>query len=223
MDNERKKSKTDMWHKIQIVAQAVIALVGLVFTILFGIMQQKNADATIQLARSNVELAKSQVQVSLLPAFTNEHVCQRTVALFLAKNLDEEFAVEIAKALLMSDSDEGVREKARLILGIFSQIGSDEIKEKAQKGAHQYDIVRELRERGLVKKLTEARGYINGGNPSGIEKALEIYHEVISQLSDSALEKLDRSLLIDAREDEKRQYKEHAARKYRLLLQEYGN
>jgi len=115
-----------------------------------------------------------------------------------------------------------VRERARLILGLFSQSGSDEIKEKAQKGAHQYDIFSELRERGLVKKLIEARGYVEGGNPSGIEKALEIYNEVISQLSDSALQKLDRSLLTDAREDEKQQYKEHAARKYRVLFQEYG-
>jgi hypothetical protein len=223
MEDKKTKEKIDTWHKAQIFAQAAIAFVGLIFTILFGIMQQKNADATIQLARSNIELSKSQLQVSLLPAFTNKHVCQRAVGLFLAKNLDEAFAVEVARALLMSDSDKSVREKARLILGMVSQSGSDEIQEKAKKGAHQYDLVSELRERGLLKNVSEAQGHIDGGNPSGIEKAIEIYHEVISQLSDSALEKLDRSLLIDAREDERLQHMEHAARKYRVLFQEYEN
>lgn len=215
------KAKIEIWEKIQIVAQVAIALIGLVFTILFGIMQQKNADATVQLAHSNIELSKSQVQISLLPAFTNDNVCQRVVGLYLAKNLDEEFAVEVSKAIIMSDADEKVREKARLILGIFSQSENDEIKNKAQKGAYQYDLVSELRERGLSKKLEDARLYLDGGDPSGIEKALKIYNDVINQLSDNALEKIDRSLLIDAKEDEKQQHNELAARKYRILFQEY--
>jgi len=222
MSNESNKRQKDRWDKFQIGAQVFIALAASAFTVVFGLNQQKNADATLQLALSNFELAKSQVKVSLLPSLSSEDARQRTMGLSLAKTLDERFAADVAGALAISDANEGVREKARVILGSLAQSERDEVKQKAEKGANQYDLVNELRTRGLLKKLNEARGYIEGGSPNWAEEALNLYHEVINQLPYGALEKLDRGLLLDAAEDQKRGYKDHAARKYRALFQDYG-
>lgn len=217
-DNRQK----DRWDKFQVAAHVFIAFMALVFTVVFGLNQQKNADATLRLARANFELARSQVKVSLLPSLSSEDARRRTMALSLAQTVDELFAAEVAGALAFSDANEGVREKARVILGSLAQSERDEVKQKAEKGANRYEIMNELRARGLLKKLYDARGYIEGGSPNGNEEALKLYHEVLKQLSNSALEKLDRGLIIDAQEDEKRGYKEHAARKYRALFQNYG-
>lgn len=202
MPSESNNRQKDMWDKFQIVAQAVTAAAASAIAILLGLDQQKSADATLQLARSNFELAKIQVQVSLLPSLLSEDAKQRTMGLSLAKRLDEKFANDVARDLARSDEDEGVREEARVI-------------------SESYDIVNELRALGLLKKLQEARGYVEGGSPNGNEEALNLYDEVLKQLSESALKKLDRALLMDAQEDQKGGYKEHAARKYRTLFQDY--
>lgn len=230
MSNESNNRQKDRWDKFQIGAQVFIALAASAFTVVFGLNQQKNADATLQLALANFELARSQVKVSLLPSLSSEDARQRAMSLSLAKALDERFAADVASVLAVSDVNEGVRERARVILGGLSQSERNEVRQKAEKGANQYDIMNELRTRGLLKKLSDARGYIEGGSPGGIEEALKLYHEVVDQLSDSALGKLatlrelslDLSLLHGAREDEKGGYKEHAARKYRALFQDYG-
>jgi hypothetical protein len=85
----------------------------------------------------------------------------------------------------------------------------------------QYNIVKELRRLGLSNKLQEARFGVDRGTVSGTVEALRLYHEILNGLSSASLENLERGLLIDAQEDEKRGYKEFAARKYRSLFKGY--
>jgi len=222
MPSESNSRQKDNWDKVRVVAEVVIALAALAFNVVSYLNQKKNADATLELSRSNFELAKSQVKVSLLPSLSSENARQQTMALSLAKTLDEQFAADAATAIASSDANEDVREKARAILGGLAQSGGDEVKQKAEKGADQYDLMKELHALGLLKKLQAARGSMEGGSPNGNEEALNLYGEVLGQLSNNALEKLDRGLLMDAQRDEKDGYKEHAARKYRVLFEDYG-
>src|SRR6266852_2430655 len=106
MSSKPKTRDKDKWDILQIAAQIMIAVMALVFTVLFGVRQQKNAEATIQLASSNLEVAKSQARMSeeqletakaqvenaLIPALTSENAQQRALASALAKALDESFA-----------------------------------------------------------------------------------------------------------------------------------
>jgi hypothetical protein len=180
----------------------MIALAALAFTVVLGFYQKNNANATLEVARSNCELARTQVKASLLPQLSNGDANVRLMSLSLAKALDKEFAAEIAGAYALNDVNEKVRQKSQDIL-------------------QQYNIVKELRRLGLSNKLQEARFGVDRGTVSGTVEALRLYHEILNGLSSASLENLERGLLIDAQEDEKRGYKEFAARKYRSLFKGY--
>lgn len=222
MGSKSEERQKDRWDKFQILAQASLALVALAFTVMLGLYQQKNADATLEVARSNCELARTQVKSSLLPQLSSEDAKVRSLTLSLAVALDKQFAAEIASAYAINDVNEGVRQKARVVLGDLAQSDQDAVKQRALKSANQYDLVDELRTSGLSKKLQEARAYVEAGSPNGIEEALSRYHNVLKHLTPGALDKLDRGLLMDAQNDEKGGHKELAARKYRSLFQDYG-
>ena len=220
MPDEHRQLK-DGWDKLHIGAQALIPLVAAIFTIVFSTKEQKNQTATIQLAASNYELAKSQVKVSLLPLLSSENERQRDMALKLAETLDELFAADVARIIALNDSSKNVRQSARSVLGSLSQSLKAEVRQKAKKGVDQYDIMNELRTKGLLKKLNDAQGYVDGGALNGDEEALKLYHEVINQLSQDALSRLNKDLLAAAQKDDKEGNTDQAARKYQALFADY--
>jgi hypothetical protein len=76
-------------------------------------------------------------------------------------------------------------------------------------------------ESGLLQKLNDARGYLEGGSPNGSEEALRLYQAVLGQLSPGALQQLNQELLDAANNDAQAGYIDQAARKYRALFGAY--
>lgn len=220
--------RKDTWDRFQIVAQVAIALVAFLFTGLFTLKQQRNADATLKLASSNLDLAKAQAKISeeqlksaLLPSLASDNSKQRTMALHLARTLDESFAAAMAGVIAVSDPDRQVRQSARVTLGSLSQSQEGEVKQKAEKSIAAYDVVNEMRTKGLLKRLDDAQGYLEGGNIQDKEKALQIYRDVVSRLSFAGRGKLDQQLLGDAEKDYTEGNNDDAIRKYRALFAGY--
>lgn len=227
-ESEKTRSK-DIWDKFQIIVQVFIAVIALSFTVLFGVKQQKNTEATTQLAASNLELAKAQKKISeeqlksaLLPSLCSENPKQRAMAMYLAEALDESFATVVAGTLALNDPNQNVRRSARLTLGSLSKSKQEGIKQQAQDVINQYDIVNELRNKGLLKKLSDAQGYLEGGNIQDKEKALQIYREVVKQLAPSLRSKMDQKLLDDAEMSYKEGHNDDAIRNYRALFAGYS-
>ena len=76
----------------------------------------------------------------------------------------------------------------------------------------------------LLQKLTDARGYLEGGSPNGSEEAVRLYQEVLKQLSPGVLQQLNQELLelLDtANKDAQAGYSDNAARRYRALFGAY--
>lgn len=228
MTGQADTPRKDTWDRFQIVAQVAIALVAFAFTVVFTVKQQRNADATLKLASSNLDLAKAQTKISedqlksvLLPSLASDNSKQRTMALQFARTLDESFAAAMASVIAVSDPDPQVRQSARVTLGSLSQSQETEVKQKAEKSIAAYDVVNEMRTKGLLKRLNEAQGYLDGGNIQDREKALQIYRDVVSQLSPAGHSKLDQQLLGDAERDFKEAHNDDAIRKYRALFAGY--
>lgn len=221
-------SRKDGWDKSQIVVQAVLALIALAFTILFNLKQQENAEATLKLTNSNLELAKSQNKISegqlksgLLPSLSSENPHQRAMAMYLARALDEEFAAAVAGVLSISDPDANVRKSARTTLGSLSQSQEGGIRQRAERSIIQYDIVNEMRSKGILKTLSDAQGYLEGGNLQDKEKALQIYVKVVTQLSPAALKNLNQKLLSEAKKDYQDGYSDEAISKFKAVFNDY--
>lgn len=214
------KKKKDKWDKFQILAQALIGIAVAAFTGVFGWHQHKNANATLELARSNCEIARAQVQVALLPALASEDPRKRAMALHLARVVDEDFASEVAPMLAVRDSSEIVQRSAKLTLENLTSSQQPKVKRIAKKGLYQYELMRDVKARGLQEELISARNYIEGGTVDGPEKAINIYCGVLNQLPYETLQKLDQGLLRSAQEDGRHGYFDSAARKYRALFPE---
>lgn len=232
MPSRTTATSKDGWDIVQICAQTLLALIALSFTVLFGVKQQMNAEVTLQLAASNHELAraqantseeqmkaaKAQVKNSLLPPLTSADPKQRDLAMYLATALDESFAAEVLTVLALHDPDQDRRNNARANLRILAHSQQEGIKEKAERGLDQTDIVSELRAKGLLKKLSDAEALLKEENVSGKEAALRLYHEVLSQLSLNSRKKLNQELLIDAEKDDREGHIDAAVGKYRALF-----
>lgn len=221
MPSESGTPNKDGLGRFHLLSQASIPWIALVFTVVFGWMELKNQAATRQLTTSNIKLARSQVKVSLIPLLTSKEPGKRAIALYLSEQLDEQFAADAASVLSISDPDKDVRRGARSVLESLSQSRKTEVRQRAEKAVDQYDIMNELRTKGLLKKLQDAQDYIDGGSPNGDEEALKLYHQVIEQLSPAGLKKLDPKILISAHKDEEEGYLDQAARKYRALFGNY--
>jgi hypothetical protein len=83
------------------------------------------------------------------------------------------------------------------------------------------DLSSELRDKGLMQKLTMARAYAAAGSSSNKEKALNLYRQVVGQLSPRARGQLDQSLLSGAERDYKGGNMDEAIIKYRSLFDSY--
>jgi hypothetical protein len=125
MPNEPENRYKNKQNKFQNFSQALIPCIALLFTIVFGVMELRNQAATRQLTASNVELAISQVKVSLIPSLSSEDASQRAMALYLAQALDEQFAVEIASVLAKSDPDKFCSSKTREKFTFFYDLCSE--------------------------------------------------------------------------------------------------
>ena len=209
--------------RFQVISQTLTPWIALIFTIIFGIIGVVHNFATQQLTASNLKLATSQVKVSLIPQLLSKDARQRNGALYIAQQVDPLFAAQMASELSKSDPDQGVRNSAISALNSFSQSSQSDIKQIAEKGISQYDVINELKSKGLIQKLHDAQDYINGGAPNSNAEALKIYHEVINKLSDKGKNNLDKKILTRAKEDEKKPDIELAARGYRYLFSEYIN
>lgn len=221
-------SGKDTWDRFQIVAQIVIALMALVFTIVFTLKQQQNADATLKLAESNLDIAvaqtkiaRAQVMSALLPSLSSNDAKQREGALRLARTLDESFQAEMAGVIAVSDPDPRVRQSARGTLGSLSQSQETEVRQKAESSIAAYDVVNEMRAKGLLKLLGDAQAFLEGGNVQDKEKALQIYRDVVTRLSVAGRGKLDQQLLGDADRAYKEGHNDDAVRKYQALFARY--
>lgn len=198
-----------------------LPLAVFIFSVVFGIFETLNRNATLDLTESNIELAESKIKVSLIPFLTSQNSEQRKIALLLASALDPKFAAEVGPVLSKSDPDSTVRVSAtNTLFGLLSNPQED-IQELAKEGISQTEIMNELRKKNLLVKLIDAQGYIDGGGPNGIDKALELYHSVIDQLSANAINNLDQNLLSEARQNYEKGSKDLAVRTYRQLFSDY--
>jgi hypothetical protein len=211
----------DIWDKSNIVIQAFIALIALAFTLLFNFKQQENAEATLKLTSSNLKISEVQIKSSLLPLLSSNDPKQRTMAMYLAKALDEEFAAAIANVISINDPDSQVRKSARTTLVSLALSKENDIRQKAEKSIVQYDIVDEMRAKGLLKDLDNAEGFLEGGNFQDKEKALQIYRKVLSQLSKKSKDNLEQKLMNEANKDFNAGYNDNAISKYRALFSNY--
>jgi hypothetical protein len=82
-------------------------------------------------------------------------------------------------------------------------------------------ISNELSSKILNDKLTSARNYFRGGSIDNIEKSIQLYHSIISELSTHAKEKLDKNLLQEAETAYYNSQNDDAARKYNALFINY--
>jgi len=221
MPNESKAQSNKKWNLFQNISKVLLPCTILIFTIVFGVMEWRNQEVMKQLTTSNIELIKSKVRVSLLPSLSSQDASKRIMALELAKEMDEQFAVKITTILAKRDSEKTVRLNARQLLESLSMSEDNKIRQIAEKGIEQADIMTEMRNMGLLRKLNDAHEYIDGGAPNGDKEALKLYHEVIAQLSPNFIEKLDKNLLSEARNAEKEGFIDQAVRKYRALFADY--
>lgn len=199
----------DRWDKLKITSEVIIALTALSFTIIFGVKEVNNKEATLKLAQSNLELAKAERMTALIQYLFSQDIKQRDFAwdiLFLVDPLFTEKFTNSKMAGSSSDSSEKKEEKKEIV-------------EKDKNG--KYNLINKLNAPLFLKKIKDANGYIKGGSPNGYEEALKLYHEIISQLSQDDLKNFDQNLLNKAQKDEKEKHIENAVHYYRALFQEY--
>jgi len=229
MDVDLKPGK-DGWDKFKIITGFLIPITIFIFTMIYKDKQHKIANANLELARSNSEIAKVQIKTALLPALSSKDYKQRKMAVNLVRALDESFAIEVAKVLSEKDPDQDVQKTAAINLKTLSQKASGENKKKAEEAWNQYDNNRfqktyavrmDLRTKKLFEKLDQAKGYYTGSNISGREKALQLYRTVVNELSLRSRNELNQRILIEAENDYKAGYTDDALRKYHSLFIEY--
>jgi hypothetical protein len=213
--------RKDKWDILKISAEIALPIVALVFTYFYQAKQQRVSEANLQLAQANRELARAQVEGSLLPYLSSNDPKQREIALSLARVLDEKFGADAAAILALNDPSAEVRIKAGSALRTLSRSGPDDVRKAAQAGLEQIDVMNELRAKGLLDKLRDAEGYLAGGSTSGKEAALTLYREVFAQLSAGARGKLDQKLLADAERDYREGNVGNALSEYRALFADY--
>jgi hypothetical protein len=223
------KNVKGTWDRFHIIIQALIAFIAIIFTILFNFKQKENSEATLKLASSNLEIAKSQANISkeqlksaLIPFLASEEPKRRAMAMYLAKVLDEDFASTIATLYSINDPNPDVRKSARITLGNLSNSSQKDIKLRAEKSIAQYDIANELRSKGFLKELNDAVGYLEVGNILDKEKALQIYRKIVGNLTITARNKLDQTILNGAELDYHKGFLDNAVNKYRVLFSNYS-
>ncbi len=197
--------------------------VGLLFTVVFGIVESLNRHATQKLSESNNRLAESNVKVSLLPFLNSPDPGQRKMALLLADALDPVFAADAASILSKNDPNQTVRFSARSTLEVLLSSPEKEIRELAKKSLDQTDIMNELRRENLLQSLQDAQNYIDGGGPDRFDKALELYQTVIERLSKESVDNLNQKLLTEAEKNYQKNNKELAATAYRQLFADFNH
>ncbi|MGD8780038.1 MAG: hypothetical protein PVH88_13870 [Ignavibacteria bacterium] len=90
---------------------------------------------------------------------------------------------------------------------------------------HDNDLIlsNELKTKSLERKLVDARNYLRSGNIENKEKSIQLYREIINELSLEARAELDQKLLIEADIAYKKSQNDDSARKYSALFSKYYN
>ncbi len=202
------------------VAELLIAAAAVTFTATYNRKQAAAADAQVAIAKLNLEVARAQVENSLLQAASSNNSKQRSMALYLAEILDKQFAVKLAQVMSVADPSIEVRGHAASMLRTFSRSQENDIRLIAGNGVGNLQIVAELRRKGLLKKLGDAEGYLSGRNDFGSEKALQLYRDVLAELSSDAKQHLDADLLRGVEEDLRSGHRDAALLKLEAMFAE---
>jgi hypothetical protein len=237
---EQGTSSEDRWSRIKLraeivdlAAKTVIAFAVLGFTVLYGQKQQGVAESNLrlaerqqaiaqsnlELAQSNKDIAKAQLEAALIPWLSSADYKQRSMALSVASTVDKDFAVEMNGLFSLKDPNLEVRQTAGLALAVLSHSPRQELKERAEKSLDRYDIVNELRSKGLLRKLNEAQSWLNANNSVGKERALQLYRDVLAHLSSTT--SLDQNLLREAEKDYREGHYDDALRIYSALFADF--
>jgi len=212
----------DRWDKAKIVSETLLALVGLAFTIVYGLANFRLARSNSEISRSQLEISRSQVTGAFVPSLSSQDPKQRAIAIALAEALDKSFAAQVAAILATKDDSQEVRATAGSTLSSLATTAEGKVQQTATSALRRFDVMNELRDKNLLGKLDEARGYQAAGSPTATETAVVMYRDVVKQLSPEARRKLDQRLLTEAEKDYAAGHIDAAALKYRVLLVDYG-
>jgi len=84
-------------------------------------------------------------------------------------------------------------------------------------------LAHEIKTKSLEQKLIDALNYLKSGNIENKEKSIQLYREIISELSPQAKNELDQQLLSEANIAYKNSHNDDAARKYATLFRQFYN
>jgi hypothetical protein len=218
---DRWEKKKTIFECTKICIEIIIAVLILIFTHVYNRRNLENANANLQLAKSNSELAQTQIKVSLVPYLSSQNPAQRMMALHLSEALDRCFALDMGSVQSLYDSDSTVRGNAQLMLFGFSKREPDSLKRRANESMQKVSVMNELRFKKLLPALESARAYSAGGNASGREKSVELYREITGMLSIGARKSLDANLLSRAEKAYDEGQFDNAVQYYEALYSEY--
>lgn len=215
----------DKWDKAHIIIQGgiaiigvVIALIGACFTYTFSVRQSKIGEATLELAKSNSRAAKQQIIAAIVPSLSSSDPKQRSIALALAENVDQEFSLRVASIYALKDPDKNVRKSASEVLISLSKSTVSAISQPAERSLGQYSLISELRDKGLLERIFAVKEKLDINRTDDQITAVKIYREIIDKLSQAGREKLDQRILSDAEDNYRKGLYKEALDKYQSLF-----
>lgn len=192
------KNVKDIWDKLKIVSEIVIAGALLLSSIYFSINSGSIQSAGLKVSESNTELAKSEIKRALIPLLTDEDPKQRKIALSLTQSLDPSFAVTVANIMTGSDPDKGVRVAAKSALRSLAKSNDIKIKKMAD------SIIADVKGKSSLTALPMQEGYdvflyslyiarsdLDMSNTSDQIAAVNLYRNALSAFSKSERAKLN--------------------------------
>lgn len=216
----RISARKSRWEMTRAVAELLIAAAALTFTATYYRKQAGAAESQVKIAQLNLEVARAQAENSLLQGASSNDAKRRSMALYLAEVLDKPFAAKLAQVLSVADPSAQVRSHAASMLRTLCQSREYDVKLIAANGVTNLQILAELRSKGLLKKISDADGYLAGRNDFGSEKALQLYREVLAELSSDTKQRLDAELLRGVEEDLRSGHRDTALLKLQAMFAE---
>jgi hypothetical protein len=191
------KNVKDIWDKLKIVSEIVIAGALLLSSIYFSINSGSIQSAGLKVSESNTELAKSEIKRALIPLLTDEDPKQRKIALSLTQSLDPSFAVTVANIMTGSDPYKGVRVAAKSALRSLAKSNDIKIKKMADsiiadvKGKSNVTAFPTQERYDVLYSLFIARSGLDMSNTSDQITAVNLYRKALSGFSKSERAKLN--------------------------------
>ena len=92
------------------------------------------------------------------------------------------------------------------------------ISQPAERSLSQYSLTSELRDKGLLERLSDVKGKSDLSRVDDQITAIKIYHDIIDKLSQAGRERLDQKVLKDAEDNYRKGLYKEALDKYQLLF-----